>query len=71
MSRLEQITQPGYLVKVKWECEFDDSGIVRQKPQLLTHPIVQQCPLRTRDALYGGRTEAMCLYRKARENETI
>jgi len=44
---------------------------VKQKPELLTHPIVQQSPLRTRDALYGGRTEAMCLYRKARENETI
>jgi len=44
---------------------------VRQKPQLLTHPIVQQSPLRTRDALYGGRTEAMCLYRKARENKTF
>ena len=71
MSRLEQITRSGYLVKVQWECEFDESGIVRQKPQLLTHPIVQQSPLRTRDALYGGRTEAMCLYRKARENETI
>ena len=51
--------------------EFDDSGIVKQKPELLTHPIVQQGPLRTRDALYGGRTEAMCLYRIARENEII
>jgi len=44
---------------------------VKQKPELHTQPIVQQSPLRTRDALYGGRTEAMCLYRKARENETI
>jgi len=44
MSRLEQITRSGYLVKVQWECEFDESGIVKQKPQLLTHPIVQQSP---------------------------
>jgi len=44
---------------------------VKQKSELLTHPIVQQSPLRTRDALYGGRTEAKCLYRKARGNETI
>jgi len=71
MSRLEQITRSGYLVKVKWECEFDESVNVKQKPELLTHPIVHQSPLRTRDALYGGRNEAMCLYRKARENEII
>jgi len=70
MSRLEQITQPGYLVKFQWECEFDESGILKQKPGLLTHRIVQQSPLRTRDDIYGGRTEATCLYRKARENET-
>jgi len=44
---------------------------VKQKPELFTHSIVQQSPLRTLDALYGGRTDAMCLYRKARENETI
>jgi len=44
---------------------------VTQKPEQLTHPIVQQSPLRNRDALYGGRTEAMCLYRKAWKNETI
>jgi len=64
MWRLEQITRAGYLVKVEWECEFDDAG----RP---AHPIVQQSPLCTPDALYGGRTEAMRLYYKSRENETI
>jgi len=34
MSRLEQMTRPGYQVKVQWECEFDDAG----KPELLAHP---------------------------------
>jgi hypothetical protein len=34
---------------------------VKQKPELLTHPIVQQSPLCTRDALYGGGTESMHL----------
>ena len=38
---------------------------------MLTHPIVEQSPLYTRDALYGGRTEAMRLHYKARENEQI
>ena len=38
---------------------------------MLTHHIVEQSPLYTRDALYGGRTEAMRLYYKVSENETI
>jgi hypothetical protein len=54
-----------------WECEFDEEGIVQQKPELLTHPVVHNTPLTTRDALYGGRTEAMCLHYKARDDETI
>jgi len=71
ISRLEQITRSGYLVKVQLECDFEKSGIVKQKPELLKRHIVQQSPLDTRDTMYGGRTEDMCLYRKARENETI
>ena len=51
MSRLEQITQAGYQVKIQCECEFDNAGIVNQKPEWLTHPIVEQGPLHTRDAL--------------------
>jgi len=61
MSRLEQIIRAGYQVKVQWECEFEE------KPELLTHPIVRQSPLSTRDALYGGRTEAMRLHYKVRK----
>jgi len=65
MSRLEQITRTGYQVKVQWECEFEE------KPELHTHPVVRSSPLRTRDVLYGGRTEAMLLHYKVRENESI
>jgi len=71
MSRLEQITEAGYQVEFQWECEFDYAGIVNQKPEMLTLPIEEQSPLYTRDALYGGRTEATCLYYKIRGNETI
>ena len=67
MSCLDQITRPGYLVKVNWECDFDDAG----SPEMLELPIVKQSPLRTRDALYGGRTEAKRLHYKVRENGTI
>ena len=50
MWRLKQITRAGYLVNVQWECELDDAG----RPKLLAQPVVQQSPLHTRDALYGG-----------------
>jgi len=40
------------------------------KSDLLAHSIVQESRLCTRDSLYGGRTEAMHLYYKARQNET-
>jgi len=52
-------------------CEFDESGIVRQKPELLNHIIVRQSPLRTRDALYDGRAENVCLHYKANNDENI
>jgi hypothetical protein len=71
MSRLEQIVQAGYNVVTQWECEWDRAKITDQKPELLTHPAVSRSPLRTRDALYGGRTEGMCLHRVARDDETI
>ena len=54
MSQLEPITGAGYQVKFQLECEFDDAEIDNQKTELLTHPIVEQSPLHTQDALYGG-----------------
>jgi len=65
MARLEKITRAGYQVTVQWECEFEE------RPELLAHPIVSQSPLCTRDALYGGMTEALRLHYKVQENETI
>ena len=70
MSRLERITEAGYKVKVMWECDFDK--ILEGHPALKLHPLVQVGPLRTRDALYGGRTEALKLHYKVNpEEETI
>jgi len=71
MSRIEEITRAGYQVKVQWECEFDASKIIEQKPELLTHPIVFHSPLNTKDALYGGRNEAVCIHHKIDENGKI
>ena len=48
-------------MQVQWKCEVDE-GFVSLQPELKTHPLVQYSPLNTRDALYGGRTEAMKLH---------
>jgi hypothetical protein len=54
-----------------WECEFEET--LRLRPELQTHPLVDSGPLRTRDVLYGGRTEAMTLYYRVKEaaEETV
>jgi hypothetical protein len=62
MTRIEQIAKAVYKVPIKWECEFDDSKITDEKPELKTHSVIRHTTLKTRDALYGGRTEAMCLH---------
>jgi len=68
MARIEQITRAGYRVEVQYECAFDEKILTRH-PELKTHPVVRHSPLNTRDALYGGRNEAMRLYYKIREGK--
>jgi G:T-mismatch repair DNA endonuclease (very short patch repair protein) len=67
MARIERIACAGYNVKIPWECKFDETA----HTELLIHPIVRHSPLKTRDALYGGRTGAMRFHCKIGENETI
>jgi hypothetical protein len=50
-----------------WECDFEET--LRLRPELLTHGLVESGPLRTRDALCGGRTEAMRLHYRVKESE--
>jgi len=45
-----------YQVMFQWECEFEEN------PYLVTHAVVRETPLCTRDSLYGGRMEAMRLH---------
>jgi len=61
---VEQLKSAVYTVKVQWECECEGAD-----DDLRTHPIVRHVPMNTRDALYGGRTEAMRLHYKIREGE--
>jgi hypothetical protein len=69
IAGLVKITKAWYHVEVQRECEFD-KDILAANPELEVHPIVLHEPLNTRDALYGGRTEAKRLHYKAAEVET-
>jgi len=64
LARIELLKRAGHTVKVQWECEFEGFA-----DDLRAHPIVRHAPMKTRDALYGSRTEAMCLHYKIREGE--
>jgi hypothetical protein len=66
MARLEQIMRVEHHVEVQWECELENEILVRQ-PELKMHPVVEHESLKTRDALYGGRTEAMRIHYKIKE----
>ena len=59
---IEQLNRAGYNVKVQCECEFEGAE------DLLTHPVVRNEPMNTREALHGCRTEPMRLYYKIRED---
>jgi hypothetical protein len=62
LARIELLKRAGYNVKVQWECEFEEVD------DLKTHPIVRHAPINTREALYVGRTEAMRLHYKIKED---
>jgi hypothetical protein len=60
----ERAVKPvGYHVISQWGCEFV------QKPELLVHPIIKHKSLITRDAVCGGRNEAMRFHYKIRDGK--
>jgi len=63
MYCLKRTARAGYQINVQWESEFELPEDAEMEESM---------PLRTRDALYGGRTEAMRLHYNVKEGkETI
>lgn len=69
--KTEMLRRAGYTVIEKWECAFNKDK--KTDPQLQeffkTSEFVE--PLNPRDAFFGGRRGAACLYAKAEEGEVI
>ena len=58
-------------IRAKFIENVAEEGVLANHPELKTHPIAQHGPLNTRNALYGGRSEALSLYHKIGDGETI
>jgi hypothetical protein len=73
MARLQKIEDTGYTVVSIWGCEF--RKLLRDTPslenELCSHPYIKNAPINIRDALYGGRTEAIRTYYRVKDGEEI
>lgn len=60
---LIQEKMPGYTVVEMWECQWDKlvKNSAEVKTHMLRYPVIPD-PLKPRDALYGGRTNAIVLH---------
>ena len=69
--KVQSLTNAGYTVIEKWECEF--KAEVKNNPDLAAFVAARSstAPIDPRDAFFGGRTNATCLYYKAEEGEVI
>ena len=66
---LEDITNAGYNLKVMWECDWKK---MKSKQKLKSNvELFKRLPLNPRDAYYGGRTNAVSLYKKVTGDEKI
>jgi hypothetical protein len=71
--RIERIKKmmPDFNVIEIWECDFDK--LCLQEPTLKSFLTINKIvePLKPREALFGGRTNAFTLYYKCKDNEQI
>jgi len=70
-AHMAYLREKGYRVIEKWECDF--KPLIEKSPQVKA--LLSRCskidPLKPRDAFYGGRVNAIRLYAKAPEAESI
>ena len=69
MRILEDIKNAGYNLEVIWECEW--KRLKKNEKTDSDNDLYKRLPLNPRDAYYGGRTNAVSLYKKVTDNEKI
>ena len=69
MRVVEDIKNAGYNIVIMWECDWRR---MKNKKKLTSKvDLIKRLPLNPRDAYYGGRTNAVSLYKKVTGDEKI
>ena len=71
MKRISTLQENGYSVTTMWECEFDKLVKNDKNFKGVIGSLSIPTPLDPREALSGGRTNALKLYHKALDGESI
>nr|DAC81407.1 TPA_asm: PolB-C [Rhodactis coral adintovirus] len=69
--KTERFKQLGYTVEVMWECEFRQQLQSNAELAEFVKQLTFDAPLEPRDAFFGGRTNAVCLYKDVSQEEKI
>ncbi|XP_068684293.1 uncharacterized protein [Montipora capricornis] len=71
IRKIERFKKLGFQVEVKWECEFKQELTTNLEMKSFIESLKFDTPLEPRHAFFGGRTNAVCLYKHVNENEKI
>ncbi|KAL9977100.1 hypothetical protein ACROYT_G014471 [Oculina patagonica] len=66
IRKLERFKKLGYQVEVKWECEFRHELANSPDMRDFIQNLKFDTPLEPRDAFFGGRTNATCLFKEVK-----
>ena len=64
----KRLERKGYILLTKWSCEFAEDKKKPEMKELLNKMNIQK-PINIRDSYFGGRTNALVLYKKFSEGE--
>ena len=68
---IEWVKKLGYNVKVLWECEFHQQLATNPEMKDFISSLKFDTPLEPRHGFFGGRTNAVCLYKEVFKDEKI
>src|SRR5271170_1878224 len=72
LDRARNIRKAGFKLVEKWECEFRKQMVNNKTLTRFAAQRTRDEPINPRDAFFGGRTNATCLYyKKSEEGETV
>ena len=71
VRKIERFKKLGFRIEVLWECEFHQQLAANPEMKAFVQNLKFDTPLEPRHAFFGGRTNAVCLYKEVSEDEKI